>query len=181
MLKLFFIPWLFITISQNNLVQSDANYTKDSYVIQMIKQGVNVFTTKLFVNTLEYQMIFDDIEIEYAISGCFNYNVYKMKINKQGRNYYVKTLIINSSNYERAQEKYLKGEGESFVVKLSQQDIAKLKNALVEKKGNSTSHNYIAIKQGDHVYELMDNSSEPPLSDFIEELKERGNYKANFN
>ena len=181
MLKLFFIPWLFITISQNNLVQSDANYTKDSYVIQMIKQGVNVFTTKLFVNTLEYQMIFDDIEIEYAISGCFNYNVYKMKINKQGRNYYVKTLIINSSDYERAQEKYLKGQGESFVVKLSRKDIINLKGALLEKSGYSTMHNYITIKQGDHVFELMDNNPSPPMYGFIEGLKEKKHYKAKYN
>lgn len=180
MLKIFFIPWMFISIYQENLLQSDPDYTIKGYAIQRIKQAVNKFKTNLFINTLECHLIFDDIEIEYIMSGCFSHIVYKMKIDKQGSNYYLKTLIINSTDYERIQEKYLKGEGESFVVKLSQEDISKLKSALVEKKGNSTLHNYIAIKQGDRVYELMDNCSAPPLFNFIEGLKEKKHYQIKF-
>ena len=170
MFKLFFIPLMFIKISQSNWTLS-----------KNVLHDVQKFRSALFVNTLEYQLIADGVEIDYCVSGCFNVSFYKMKINKMGSNFYMKVFFLNSPDYEGAQEKYLKGQGESFVVKLSRKDIINLKGALVEKRGYSTMHNYITIKQGDHIYELMDNNPSPPMYGFIEGLKEKKHYKAKYN
>jgi len=179
MLKLFFIPLLFVTINSKNKVtakKSDADIANDRFKMERIKEEENAAKTKMFVNNLAYQLLYGPVEIEYSLSGCFNFNYYKMTITKRDSEFYSTFLILTGSDYERVEKKYQSGQGKSFEVKLSEEDMIHLKNALVETKGSSTIHNYILIKQGNHFYELMDNNSNPPLYNFIADMSEK-NYK----
>ena len=122
----------------------------------------------------KYQLIYDSIEINYSLGGCFNYSYFKMNIKKTGDDYYLNFFTIQAPDMTIAEEKYLNGGGEFATIKLTPSDLVQLKNALVEnKKCYSTMHNYISIKQGDVVYELMDSNPKHPLIRFIEAIQKR--------
>jgi hypothetical protein len=98
-----------------------------------------------------------------------------MTIKKNGHDFYMNFFTIMAPDMKMAEEMFLKDRGSYFLVKLSKKDIENLKNALVvDKRWRSTMHNYISIRQGDLVYELMDNNPEPSLIYFIEGIRKRG-------
>ncbi len=174
MLKILVTPLLFITMNTANKVEEKKDFGKrERHDDEMIEKERNA-KTSLFIKNLEYQLIYDSIEINYSLGGCFSYNFFKMTIKKSGSSYYMNTFMIQAPDMTMAEEKYLNGGGDYATIKLTQSDLMQLKNAMVEnKKYYSTMHNYISIKQGDVVYELMDNNPKHPLIRFIEAIQKR--------
>jgi hypothetical protein len=165
---------------KEGVVKSD--YEKNPRYIERMREQEQMPKTKLFIKNFEYQLLYDSIDINYSLIGCFNYNYYRMTIKKNGHDFYMKMFTIMAPDMERASETYFKGGGTSFNIKLTPKDLENLKNALVvDKKTASTMHNYISIKQGDLVYELMDDNPEPPLIYFILEIRKRNKKHIAFN
>ncbi len=174
MLKLLFAPLLFITVNATKKEEEKKDFEKSKRYVAEMREKEKNSKTSLFIKNLEYQLLYDSIEINYSLGGCFSYNFIKMTINKSGGNYYMNLFIIQAPDMQIAEQKYLNGGGDFATIKLTPTDLIQLKNALVENRiYYSTMHNYISIKQGDTVYELMDNNPEHPLINFIEVLQKR--------
>jgi hypothetical protein len=175
MLKLLVTPLLLITMNQKKEGVIKSDYEKNPRFIERMREQEQMPKTKLFIKNLEYQLLYDSIDINYSLIGCFNYNYYRMTIKKNGHDFYMNFFTIMAPDMKMAEEMFLKDRGSYFLVKLSKKDIENLKNALVvDKRWRSTMHNYISIRQGDLVYELMDNNPEPSLIYFIEGIRKRG-------
>jgi hypothetical protein len=174
MLKLLVAPLLFITLNSTKKVVVKKDFEKSKRFVAEMREKEKIPKTSLFIKNLEYQLIYDSIEINYSLGGCFNYSYFKMNIKKTGDDYYLNFFTIQAPDMTIAEEKYLNGGGEFATIKLTPSDLVQLKNALVEnKKCYSTMHNYISIKQGDVVYELMDSNPKHPLIRFIEAIQKR--------
>ena len=174
MLKLLVTPLLFITVNSTIKVVEKKEFEKSERYIAKMREKERILKTSLFIKNLEYQLLYDSIKISYSLEGCFSYSYFKTTIKKLGDDYYMNFFLFQAPDMAIAQEKYLNGGGKFTTIKLTPSDWVQLKDALVEnKKYYSTMHNYIFIKQGDMVYELMDNNPEHPLINFIEAIQKR--------
>jgi hypothetical protein len=174
MLKCLVAPLLLITMNAKKPIENKYDFENSARFIEKVRTEEKAIKTKLFVQLLEHQLLYEPVEISYSLSSCFSFSYYKMTITKNGQEYVMKLIAVRAPDMDMAEEKFLHNKGDRISVKLTNLDLENLKRALTQdKRRTSTVHNYVLIKQGNAFYELMDDNPDPPLLSFLEALQKK--------
>ena len=174
MLKCLVAPLLLITMNAKKPMEIKNDFEKSERFLEKVRAHEKATKTKLFIHHIEYQLLYEPVEISYSLSSCFSFSYYKMTITKNGPDYLMKLISVRAPDMDMAEEKFLHHKGDNISVKLSNTDFENFKRALTQdKRRASTVHNYVLIKQGNAFYELMDDNPAPPLLYFIEALQKK--------